>query len=82
MANPRASLTVRLCIAAVRLFSILVPARARRDWRLEWEAELYHREPLTMLTVCLLLGGVGLAACCLPARRATRIDPVTALRVE
>ena len=46
MATPRASLTVWLCVAAVRLFSALVPARARRDWRLEWEAELYHRGEL------------------------------------
>jgi hypothetical protein len=43
MATPRASLTVLLCVAAVRLFSALVPARARREWRLEWEAELRHR---------------------------------------
>jgi predicted permease len=46
MAAPRASLTVWLCVAAVRLFSALVPARARREWRLEWEAELYHRADL------------------------------------
>ena len=31
MAAPRASLTVWLCVAAVRLFSALVPARARRE---------------------------------------------------
>jgi putative ABC transport system permease protein len=43
MTAPRASLTVRLCVAAVRLFSALVPARARREWRLEWEGELRHR---------------------------------------
>jgi putative ABC transport system permease protein len=43
MTAPRASLTVRLCVAVVRLFSALVPARARREWRLEWEGELRHR---------------------------------------
>jgi putative ABC transport system permease protein len=43
MTAPRASLTVWLCVAAVRLFSALVPARARREWRLEWEGELRHR---------------------------------------
>ena len=44
--------------------------------------EVHPGDPVTMLTVCLLLGAVGLAACYLPARRATRIDPVAALRVE
>jgi putative ABC transport system permease protein len=39
-------------------------------------------DPLTFGVVCTLLAGVGLAACYVPARRATRIDPLVALRVD
>jgi putative ABC transport system permease protein len=44
--------------------------------------ELEPLEPLTLGTAWLLIASVGWAACFLAARRALRIDPVQALRLE
>jgi putative ABC transport system permease protein len=44
--------------------------------------EVRANDPLTLAAMALLLIGIAVLACFVPARRATRVDPLVALRSE
>ena len=63
--------------------AIGVPAAAATTRLLRsYLAGVGPRDPLTFLVVPVLMAVVALVASYIPARRATRVNPVTALRYE
>jgi putative ABC transport system permease protein len=58
---------------------------APASWEAQMADQLYGltlTDPMTSIVIALLLILVGLLACWIPARRATKIDPMVALRAE
>lgn len=71
---------VRLTAAGLALGLVLAFALTRFTRGLLYGVSA--TDPLTAVCVTALLAGISLLACCLPARRAIRVDPVTAIRAQ
>ena len=71
---------IRMVIAGLLIG--LVAALALTRVMARYLLDVSPGDPLTYATVALVLTAVALAACWIPARRATRVDPGMALRYE
>jgi putative ABC transport system permease protein len=74
-------MTLTLIAVGVGLMVSFAMARLLSGW-LGWLYQVKPTDPVTFIGVSLLLSAVALLACYIPARRATKLDPVETLRHE
>jgi ABC-type lipoprotein release transport system permease subunit len=71
---------VKLAFAGVLIG--LTAALSLTRWMKSLLFEVRPTDPMTFAVIALLLMAVALLACWIPARRAARVDPMTALRCD
>jgi len=71
-----------MALAAIGLAAGVAAALGLTHWMSRLLFGVQPTDPLTFLAVSAVLAAVALAACYVPARRATRVNPVEALRHE